>query len=91
VCACVAAIRDASRIRGVGGGASANEGPGAPHEGGAPAATAGDRAAGRRGPGRCALRWAVRLGLLPSRQCQVRALCASSACGVAVGGWYYPV
>ena len=42
-----AAIRDASGIRGGVGGASAHEGPGAPHEGGAPAAAAGDRAAGR--------------------------------------------
>jgi len=81
-----AATHDASRIRGGVGGASAHEGPGAPHEGGAPAAAAGDRAAGRRGPGRRALRWAVRLGVLPPRQCQVRALCVSSACGVAVGG-----
>ena len=81
-----AAIRDASGIRGGVGGASAHEGPGAPHEGGAPAAAAGDRAAGRPGPGRRALRWAVRLGVLPPGQCQVRALFVSSACGVAVGG-----
>lgn len=31
--------------------ARAHEGPGAPHEGGAQAAAAGDCAAGRRGPG----------------------------------------
>lgn len=79
-------IHDTREIRGGVDGASTHEGPGAPHEGGAPAAAAGDRAAGRCGPGRLALRWAVRLGVLPPRECQVRALCFSSVCGVAAGG-----
>lgn len=47
--------------------ARAHEGPAAPHEGGAPAAAAGDWTAGRRGPGRRALRREVRLGMLPPR------------------------
>jgi len=72
--------------RGGDGGAGAHEGPGAPHQGGAPAVAAGDRPAGRRGPGRRALRRAVRLGVLPPRQCQVRALPVPRACGVPVGG-----
>lgn len=57
-------------VQGGVGSAGAHEGPGAPHQGGASASAAGDRAAGRQGAGRRALHRAVRLVVLPPRQCQ---------------------
>jgi hypothetical protein len=71
---------------GGGVGARAHEGPSAPHQGGSPAAAADDRAEDCRGPGRRALRRAVRLVVLPPRQCQVRVSSVPRACGLHVGG-----